>query len=351
MENFADSLESASCAEAMILRFQDTDVYQAAQNSWNWVNLGPNRTFIMVGDPELCQSGNSRDPWAVTAADFDEATLTIRLTAKEKMWGEVAYSYVIEFGTPSQNLRKRWDDQFGFPVDMTSSWPSSLISKDGSPYYKFGIDCVDCGIEGAIDITGHIAGKYVTPTEVAISVSPRGLKAEANFEVTLEGTLEDYQVTDDKEIKRIALSPYSIPKILNFGPELIFKVGYELGDIEGKAKLSTGMVAEVPNESSFEVDILPPRIQKPAGWVPTFTAKPLTLDATISAEMSFFLSTGLGVTIVALPCKLNLALVRSAFLKQDSVRRRLRKVSENWHRARDRSQASEGYHKHRGRIQ
>jgi len=297
MEKFSDELTFAHCAENMTLRFRSEATFQAVIQSWNWVNSNDARSFVIVGEPDNCNSGDIRDPWLVSQASFDTNTLTAYLDATLKTWGEVADSYTLEFGNMVSPSRKRYLEaslEGAFHVDLGSKWPSSLIDK-GNDIFKFTADCVTCGTQGTLSFGGHIEGNSRDGiTKVAVSATPRGVRADVNLDIILSGAYhflgtEEF-ATNSWELIRIPLpAGWVIPRLITVGPTAGVNVGYSLESIEGEAKLSTGMSAIIPEGSSAEINLYSTPRFSHSGWIPEFEFKPVRVEAEVTAKAKIWI--------------------------------------------------------------
>lgn len=105
MEKFSTELASANCGETFSLTFLDRALFRRARRAWGWVNQGDANSFVLVGDPVLCASGDDRDPWIVSNATFDEGSNTISFPAVRGDWADIAAEFILE---NSARLTQQW---------------------------------------------------------------------------------------------------------------------------------------------------------------------------------------------------------------------------------------------------
>jgi hypothetical protein len=331
MEKFADAIVAANCSPTMTLQFMNNQAFQAARASFDWVNNGVNHTFILVGDPTLCKSGNFRDPWAISHANFEQSRLTIHLDATKKTWREAAYSYTLDFGNLAQILRKRQPRFFtinGIPAfdsvkDLTfpvaTSWPESIWKVDHSPKWSFTADCVDCGTKGSVALDGHIAGNLLDGiTVMNFAISPRSMKAEVNLELELKGdflALTGVPGDASWEILRVPIDSLEAPGVVNIGPSLGLDTGYKIEEAKGDAKLSTGLAANIPEDSIIQVDFVGGKLLDQHGWIPELEVKPLDIDAQVTLKAQVWTTFEFNASFVLFPSKFSLKQLLRTFVQ------------------------------------
>ncbi|KAK6534800.1 hypothetical protein TWF281_006100 [Arthrobotrys megalospora] len=209
--------------------------------------------------------------------------------------------YTLDFGNnigKPKNKKRFLDTRLNdaFTVDLESPWPHTLFQREieqpGNSKAKAKIDatCDKCGTKGDLVFAGHIEGSILTGLKkFDLSVTPRGIEADFNLEVSFDGAVDFSETGSFKKefnLKRIPLpSGWTIPGILTFGPNVELGVGLALDRIDGSAKVSTGIIARIPSDSTAAVNFVSKRIGTIHGWLPKFEVKPLKIDAAVSAEV------------------------------------------------------------------
>ncbi|KAF2677022.1 hypothetical protein K458DRAFT_396285 [Lentithecium fluviatile CBS 122367] len=262
------------------------ELFDQAQTSWEWVNQDVQKSFILVADPALCNSGLSLDPWLVDHAKFDSATLEVRLDAAKKEWTEVIYEYKIDFGAADTGTAQKRSSIFDRELDAAFKIPltrrtfgSRLFGSsvkdpiNNAIGVQFGVNCIDCGLFGRLKFIGHIKGNFLGVTQLDASLTLESVHAALSLKFLFSGRykLGMYGLPDLKktfDIVHIPL-PYSwkIDGIVKFGPKAKIQRGFEVDSIEGNAKLTAGCTATVPDDS----------------------VQPINLDPQVSALVNFYL--------------------------------------------------------------
>ncbi|KAH6889604.1 hypothetical protein B0T10DRAFT_561197 [Thelonectria olida] len=310
MGRFTDDIVAADCSENMSFQFKEgSTTFEKARESWDWVNKEEKRSFVLVGDPELCKSGKARDPWQVNRAEFDPANRTIRLAATKKEWIDVTYEYNIDFAAVEKknkpSKRAIWDRSWSgaYEIPLNMPFPEELVTlggdEDAAVDAKFAINCAECGLFGKLSFEGHIEGGiFKGVTRADLSVIPRDVHADVNLEFVLSGSYDSGNLPPgapgfgkDFDIVEIPLpASWTVPGILELGPYANLKGGAELDSLDGHAKFTTGFSVKVPDDSDIVVNFISQDVITHKGWKPTFEPHPPTFEAQISATINLFLS-------------------------------------------------------------
>ncbi|KAF2748758.1 hypothetical protein M011DRAFT_457470 [Sporormia fimetaria CBS 119925] len=303
MAKFSLHLKSVNCTSNMSAQFWHKAAYLIAKKEWEWVNFNGLRSFVLIADHFKCGRDWSLDPWVVRNARFDDKTLTIRLDAAKKTWKEVTSRYTMDFGEVERggNHKRQldWDYSKAFTVPLNSNFPRTIMQRKW-PNADFGVFCVDCGTSGGLRFAGHIEGSlFGGVDQLSMTVTPEAIQANLGFEVTFGGRYnfrgKDF-ARQEIEVIDIPL-PYSwsIPGILFFGPKLKVIAGYELEEISGRATVSTGVSATIPDSSLAKAELFGNPGVEVNGWIPVFSAQPIEIEAEIVASGSLY--AGLGVSV------------------------------------------------------
>lgn len=297
MGKFAWGLKAARCTEDMMLQFRHKISFKAAQREWEWVNFNSMRSFVMVADHIKCGRDWSPAPWVVSRATYHEHNLTVLLHAEKSTWKKVTSSYMLDFGEirrdpgsgvlPKRQLDFNFDG--AFTLNLASSWPTTFIRETWGAT-KFTVSCADCGVQGALEFAGHVEGSVFGGLDhLMISATPRGLGAALNLEATMEGFYnfagKDW-ASQEFELFTIPLpSGWRIPGVLTFGPNAKLLAGYELVSIAGKATMTAGISASIPDDAVAKLDIIAKDPVEVSGWTPEFDFHPPELtEGSITAK-------------------------------------------------------------------
>lgn len=308
MGRFSEGIVRSMCSESnILLQFDSVGTFDKAQASWNWVNEDTQKVFILVADPNLCNSGLDRDPWSVTHATFNPATREVRLNATKKRWAEVIYDYKIDFGAAeATTMQKRtsildYAYNNAFEIPLTRTFGPNLFDfkfndpTDNALAVQFGVKCNDCGLFGRLKFVGRIEGNYILGvTKFDLGLTPEGVHAVLNLELLFSGRYElgMYGLPDMKEVFPSPDIPllysWKIDGIIELGPKIRLQTGFELESIKGKARLTTGLTATVPDDSIARLSFRSDDVFQVNGWTPTFEVQPVDLDAQISAVVQLY---------------------------------------------------------------
>ncbi|KIW32559.1 uncharacterized protein PV07_04090 [Cladophialophora immunda] len=314
MEKFSSALVMADCSEHFSLRFSTQQTFKAAKASFDWVNGGTNRTFILVGDSAVCQTSNRRIPWAINHATFNSTQRIVHFTAAKKLWVEAASAFTIDFGVASPGLQRRrvgFDKAGEALFDLSSSWPTTVLwFLNPNPLISINVDCENCGTKGTLAAHGHVKWSILDGFEIfELRAEPRGVEADVHLKLDMSGKA-DSAVSDlpGKKIKLAEIplpGEFEIPDILKLGPSMEVGFGFELDSIEGEATITTGATASIPDTALAKVDFA---VDSPEefldksefyGWFPEFEVEPLGIGAQLGMGLKVFFefNVSLGVSL------------------------------------------------------
>lgn len=304
MERFAGELRKVDCSSDMMMEFVSESTYQAAIAEWDWVNLHEKHTFIIVANYEGCGTGESRDPWVVSNAHYDDPHQTVYLKAMKKTWQDVAHTYSLDFGrhspvTPTKRGLVDVDKSKTFSIPLATAIPQQFMKPKTIDGITVGIDCSDCATKGSIEITGRVtSSKKSGLTVFNIQAAPKAVSADISLTLSASGTLK---TAWDQQFNIISISMpgYSIPGVLDIGPALRFDGGLTLSNITGKVGITSGMTATIPDTSKAMLDFIGKKTDI-TGWIPTIKGKPVSFSASVSAEFDVYLQLALAVGLKCL---------------------------------------------------
>ncbi|KAF1991747.1 hypothetical protein K402DRAFT_459702 [Aulographum hederae CBS 113979] len=290
IEKFEGMLNSINCTNSsLVLAFKDDHAFAYAQRVWDWVNGADNHSFVMVAGPQDCGTGN-REPYLISTMTYDEAENTATLHGVSSDWTGVAHSYDLHVGSIPTNvteLEKR-DYNKDISADLSTTFPWSIKQKIDR--LSIGLECVDCGTTGLLNMEFKISTKLKIPTGASIRLAPSGLGAHAKIKFTESGELLKAKTfLTPKPVISIPLQSITIPGgILNVGPNLDIDFGFEIGPLSGSAVVTTGASVTISDSAIFQLDLLHPSNNQFSGWTPHLETLPFDVDAKISGAMKLF---------------------------------------------------------------
>lgn len=313
MERFASELASVTCGENLSMTFTSNETYTQVISEWDWVNLHENNTFILIENYKGCGTDNTRQPWAVSSASYDNEHHAVHLKATKKTWQEAAHTYSMDFGKysppqPASSAHKR--GLLGMPdisasgsktwsIPMTQTLPSSLFKSATHGTLQFAVDCVSCGTKGTIELTGHVESSLKNGLTVfSVSAVPKAFTSTLALKLSGTGSLGSTW-TQQATFLTVTVPGFSIPQILTVGPNLKFSGGLTVSKITGSAQISSGITATVPDTSVASVDFATSAVDV-KGWTPTFKADPVTFSAQVDSEVSLYVQIAVAISLTCL---------------------------------------------------
>ena len=291
------------CNGDLVLTFKDNATFQDAISDWAWVNFHDNRTFFMINNwgPCAAASESGRQPWIVHGVDvYDEQNFIVNFNASLSDWDDVMTGAVIEFGSMSASTASKRTDTVSktLSLSVAHSLPQTFFSKSTNNGLDFSIDCPGCATTGTIDVQGKIVMNTVIgiPTSVksiSLTATPKGVGANLALGFSVSGTLGSGW-TKDWNLVTVGLPGWSIPKIIDLGPQFTVDAGFTLSGIEGSASISAGVNIAIPDSSSAVLGI-DGMDSSFSGWVPKAT--PQTPKVSVEVDGSLELYTELGLDI------------------------------------------------------
>ncbi|TGO18342.1 hypothetical protein BTUL_0010g00110 [Botrytis tulipae] len=307
-EHFADTLTDVQCNGDLVLTFKDNATFQNAISDWSWVNFHENRTFFMINNWGACAaaSESGRQPWVVHGVDvYDEQNFIVNFNATLSDWDDVMSGAVIEFGAMSTSSSSKRTDTVSktLSLNMAHSLPQTFFSKSTNNGLDFSIDCPGCATTGSIDVQGKIVMNTIIgiPTSVksiSITATPKGLGANLALGFSVSGTLGSGW-SKDWNLVTVGLPGWSIPKIIDLGPQFSVDAGFALSGIEGSASISAGVNVAIPDSSSAVLGISGVDSSF-KGWVPTATPQTPKVSVEVDGSLQLYTELGLDVGLTVL---------------------------------------------------
>ncbi|KAJ8060755.1 hypothetical protein OCU04_011059 [Sclerotinia nivalis] len=307
-EHFASSLTDVQCTGDLALTFKDNATFQDAIADWSWVNFHENRTFFMINNWGSCAaaSESGRQPWIVHGVDvYDEQNFIVNFNATLADWDDVMSDAVIEFGSMPSTSTKRDDTvSKSLSLSLAHDLPQTFFSKTTNSGLDFSINCPGCATTGSINVQGKIVmntnfiGIPTSVKSVSITATPQGVGANLALGFTVSGTLGSGW-SKDWNLITVGLPGWSIPKIIDLGPQFSVDAGFTLSGIEGNADISAGINVAIPDSSSAVLGIS--GIDSSFnGWIPTVTPQTPKVSVEVDGNLELFTSLGLDVGLTVL---------------------------------------------------
>jgi hypothetical protein len=318
MERFSHMLKSVNCGKTMKLTFKSNETFQYAIHAWNWTNEEEKNSFIMIANYKGCGKEGFRQPYCVHHVDYDMGNFTAYLYANKTTWKEAAHTFHLDFGQvggsnslfysnstmsqPLNNLtskpstishRATYEKQVG--IDLTQNWNKGLFRTtiDG---IQVGLSCIDCGITGKIEITGHIEYSAAVVYVFTIDAQPKNVGMHMDLKLTAEGKLIGNWVWNKNLLTLPLLGGFDIPGVLKLGPNLDIDAGFAASALNGSAIIRGGSKASISDNSIAKIDMLAvilgdveDFVRKFSGWSPSITPIPLDITAEVEAEANAYL--------------------------------------------------------------
>ncbi|KAI9642138.1 hypothetical protein NHQ30_008940 [Ciborinia camelliae] len=307
-EHFADSLTDVQCTNDLILTFKDNSTFQAAIADWSWVNFHENRTFFMINNwgPCAAASESGRQPWVVHGVDiYDEQNFIVNFNATLSDWDDVMSGAVIEFGAMSSSTssKRSYTISQSLSLNLAHTLPQTFFSKSTNSGLDFSIDCPGCATTGSISVTGKVVmgttiGIPTSVKSVSISATPQGVGANLALGFGVSGTLGSGW-SKDWNLITVGLPGWSIPKIIDLGPQFSVDAGFALSGIEGSAQISAGIDVKIPDSSSAVLGISGVDSSF-HGWIPTVTPQTPKVSVEVDGHLNLFTELGLDVGLTVL---------------------------------------------------
>ncbi|KAF7855986.1 hypothetical protein EAF04_009942 [Stromatinia cepivora] len=307
-EHFASSLTDVQCTSDLALTFKDNATFQDAIADWSWVNFHENRTFFLINNWGSCAaaSESGRQPWIVHGVDvYDEQNFIVNFNATLADWDDVMSDAVIEFGSMPSTSTKRDDTvSKSLSLSLAHNLPQTFFSKTTNSGLDFSINCPGCATTGSINVQGKIVmdtnfiGIPTKVKSVSINATPQGVGANLALGFTVSGTLGSGW-SKDWNLITVGLPGWSIPKIIDLGPQFSVDAGFILSGIEGTADISAGINVAIPDSSSAVLGIS--GIDSSFnGWIPTVTPQTPKVSVEVDGNLELYTALGLDVGLTVL---------------------------------------------------
>ncbi|MCJ1458011.1 hypothetical protein MMC28_008380 [Mycoblastus sanguinarius] len=306
MERF-DGLTSAVDCNGddgqMSLTFNSEDAFNYALQQWNFINNSDNGTFLLIANNAGCGPDDQRQPYLITKVTEDTTSFTTYLTAQTAPWTDIAGTYDLDFGQaipyqqPGQNQKRCLVDALcgdfsdsksvTFNVDAGTPNQTTNIYTDSAGQMK--LDCINCFVSGAFDVTGHFSTKDWSLQELSLTAAPQNFLAALELEATITAseTPASLQKTVTLFSAPIPGAGISIDGIFTLGATLEYDVGVT-SSFQGSGTIDFGLQVGLPNSALLTADGVNPDSSSAVGFnggdvTPLFDVKDLSASVTLGA--------------------------------------------------------------------
>ncbi|MCJ1351602.1 MAG: hypothetical protein MMC33_001586 [Icmadophila ericetorum] len=303
LEN-SGSLHNMSCTTTSAqIDFVNSQAYQTAVS--DWTSQG---TFALVTYNPNCGAGfesDKREFILVKSLTPVPATNSIVVNAQFVDFQTVvgnASDVTVDFGpniaaqTVSKRGSKSLSDTFPF-----NEYATSDTTPFGAGYQLFSdstltLDCVGCGTQGSITISGSVSYSIFPPGIHSVSVGTNGNLAVTMVVGVVANGLHVNVPIDTINILTVPLTPFEIPGIFSIGPQIQLQAKAAIG-VTATGSLLSGVTLDWP---AFSATInADGNGASASGFTPTVTPTN-SANGTISASLNVGLpvSFGIGINIL-----------------------------------------------------
>jgi hypothetical protein len=259
----------------------------------------------MIANYPGCGAEQSRQPWVVSNVDYDPKHLIVHLNATKKEWTDVAHTYNLDFGQyspPASSKTRRWGMDKQINLDLTSTFPAAFTtSVDITSNLNVGVTCNKCGTKGTLTLAGHVEMSWWDLKAFTVTANPTGVQMDLNLAISVAATDPALKFEPPPwNFFTIPLGGFSIPGLVDLGPELTLGAGFGITGVQGKATISTSITGTIPDSSTAEINLVGNKGGSASGWVPEWSAGPLDISETVSSSIDVFglAKIGIALTVV-----------------------------------------------------
>ncbi|KAE8392628.1 hypothetical protein BDV23DRAFT_170747 [Aspergillus alliaceus] len=243
MEKFKYLLKSIHCANtSLAVSFKDHKSFAYTKRAWKW-----------------CGWNTHRLPLAVSEVRFDEHSTT---------------------------ANSRLDDQIGktYSIPWSSQWEKRVSLLLVMPSLSH---CRAIAVE--LREASNLAATF--------TLIFHGVSARIGPKLTLSGDFTD-RSSQEFDIAKVPIYGYSIPRILDLGPEVVFSPGFSEGPVSGSASVSSGIDIELMDSAELKIDLISPQVVH-SWWTPQLRTEPMKVDAQNKAGVDFHAKAAIQLAAVA----------------------------------------------------
>ncbi|PIG86784.1 hypothetical protein AARAC_002944 [Aspergillus arachidicola] len=289
MERFESLLKSVHCTNtSLAVNFKNQKSFEYTKRAWKWVNDIERNTLIVVAGTGQCGWNTHRVPFAVSKIEFDDHAKTAKLQARRSEWKDVFHSFELSVGrvakeevhdaciAPQHTKRKEHEKT----MTMSFDHPWNLPQKDFSTpedAFSLTLSCDQCGTEGSFELGFYLRNENHIPKAATFTLTPHGVSVRIGPKLTLSGDFTE-EYSQQFDLAKIPIYGYSIPGVLDLGPEIVFSLGISVGPVAGSASVSSGIDISLLDSAELKIDLLSPHVVH-SGWTPQVPAIQLAAEA------------------------------------------------------------------------
>ncbi|KAB8258725.1 hypothetical protein BDV32DRAFT_139455 [Aspergillus pseudonomiae] len=296
LERFRYLLKSVRCTNtSLAVNFKSQKSFDYIKHSWKWVNAIERNTLIVVAGTGQCGWNTHRVPFAASKIEFDDHTKTAKLQARRSEWKDVFHSFELSVGrvakeeahdtcvAPQHTKRKEHEKTLTMSFDHPWNLPQKDFSTPEDPF-SLTLSCDQCGTKGSFELGFYLRTKKHIPKAATFTLTPHGVSARLGPKLTLSGDFTE-EYSQQFDLAKIPIYGYSIPGILDLGPQVVFSLGFSVGPVSGSASVSSGIDISLLDSAELKIDLLSPHVVH-SGWTPQVRAEPVQVDARIEAGVN-----------------------------------------------------------------
>ncbi|KAI9041727.1 uncharacterized protein KD926_006451 [Aspergillus affinis] len=291
IEKFRNKLHTVNCTQTTLsVDYTDPQSFAHSQEAWNWINEEDDRTLIVIAGREHCGWNKNRMPFEVSKIFFDKNTQTAKLTGKASTWETVLKNYELTVGnwntgaTGNGNEKRDYDKDFSIDFNHDIDFSKEIPIPDTDMHITLG--CDECKSRGSFDFGFHIETKWMIPKSASVNLKPSGVGLDIRPSIGIGGNFTK-EIGDEFDVATIPIGGISIKGILEIGPQIVFSVGYSIGEVAGEATISAGVSLDIDDSATLDIDISGADVTSD-GWTPTVSPLPLKVDAQIEATAEVY---------------------------------------------------------------
>lgn len=205
----------------------------------------PTKNLLLVAtDQGGCAGAGERGVWAVSAAKFDDDAKTGVFTAKKTTLAEQMSDVTITWTTGGNNPKAKR----GLDMRLNSDMSGGTVTKG-----PVSLTADVAKFTGDIKVSGRLSFNFGTfkPTGLTIDLAyDSAIDMKLTTAVTAETDISRWELKPSKS----AITPFTIPGVLDVGPVLEIAIGAEIG-VKGSLEVKTDMRAEFKG-ATVHVDFL-----------------------------------------------------------------------------------------------
>ncbi|KAE8135517.1 hypothetical protein BDV38DRAFT_272710 [Aspergillus pseudotamarii] len=310
MERFKPLLKSVHCSNASLaVNFKNQKSFEYTKRAWKWVNEIERNTLIVVAGTGQCGWNTHRVPFAVSKIEFDDHTKTAKLQARRSEWKDVFHSFELSVGRVAkeevydtcvapQHMKRKEHEK---TLTMSFDHPWKLPQKDFSTpedAFSLTLSCDQCGTKGSFELGFYLRNEKHIPKAATFTLTPHGVSTRIGPKLTLSGDFTE-EYSQQFDLAKIPIYGYSIPGVLDLGPEIVFSLGFSVGPVSGSASISSGIDISLLDSAELKIDLLSPHVVH-SGWTPQVRTEPVKVDAQIEAGVNIYAKAAIQLAAVAL---------------------------------------------------